>query len=86
MVVLNYLSLFSVSWSKFVSILIDFGLMSGHGSLLRALWVHFGTPLKITKNYENALFYVGGNEIYKKTINILMRIMQLLNKSSISLL
>ena len=29
--------------------------MLGHGSLLRALWVYFGTPLQITKNYNKSV-------------------------------
>ena len=46
--------------------LIHFGLMLVHGSLLRSLWIHFGTPFKIIKNFEKVLFYGGGSYISKK--------------------
>ena len=62
-IILFSLLLFLLNLYPFFIIVV---LILGHGSLLRALWVHFGTPLKIAQNYEKVLFYSGGSYISKQ--------------------
>ena len=88
MVVLNYLSLFSVFWSKFVSIFyifwVDVGARVPVESLLGAFWDpgfpgnrDFWSSLTC-KSEEKQLFFVIRLKSVQKNINILMVIVTIM--------